>query len=276
MTASNERQEMLAVNRRQKTYYETTNGSSISSANSIATNLWRLCRRRAMHSISGSARAMVYQRHRNWLGDLAGKKVLELGSGSGTPLSTHIAREAGEYHAIDLSERLVGTLMGRVATLGKTRFFVEDFLSDDFAEENYDVIYAHAVLHHFKDLDVALDMCRKKLKPGGEVISYDPLQTWLPIRLVRAVYRPFQTDVDWEYPFTSKTEQQLRRRFEVVDSFGVFNKAKWALVMGVLSPTLAAKFGDRWFEEDLRQPPTTRALRNSLHISFRLRRDKAT
>ena len=117
-------------------------------------------------------------------------------------------------------------------------YHVGDFLSDDFAEDGFDVIYAHAVIHHFAHTDVLFDQLKAKLAPDGEVITYDPLQVWLPIRLLRAAYRPFQTDAEWEFPFTRKTCRDIAEAFDVKDVFGVFNRAKWALLLGIVSPGL--------------------------------------
>ena len=51
-----------------------------------------------------------------------------------------------------------------------------DFLSEDFKEKDFDLIYAYGVLHHFENLDLLIKRL-KVLKVNGEIISHDPLET---------------------------------------------------------------------------------------------------
>lgn len=47
----------------------------------------------------------VYDLHRTWLGDLSGKKILDLGCYEGNSLSYYLAENSKEYIGIDLSEK---------------------------------------------------------------------------------------------------------------------------------------------------------------------------
>jgi 2-polyprenyl-3-methyl-5-hydroxy-6-metoxy-1,4-benzoquinol methylase len=259
---------MLETNVMQTAYYDETDGGLTSEVNGTATNLWRKLRQRAFLAISGKARGQVYEIHKSWMGDLKGKKVLELGVGHGCKLTSYLAAQSGEYHALDLSQHEIDLLKKRLPKTKPVHVHVVDFLSDDFMDEEFDLIYAHSVLHHFKHSDVALERVHQKLAPGGQVISYDPLQVWIPIRLLRLAYRPFQTDAAWEFPFSRATCNQIEDTFEVQDRFGVFNKAKWALLLGMLNPRWGQAFGDRWFRQDLSDRKRSATMMKSLHISF--------
>ena len=265
------RKEMLETNQAQRAYYDQTDGGAISAVNGWGTNLWRAVRQRALKSVSEVQRARVYDVHRRWLGDLSQKKVLDLGAGHGAPLSQYLAENAAVYHALDLSPNQIDQLRTRIGAAENRVFTAGDFLSDDYAETDFDMIYAHSVFHHFRHMEVMLDRVAQKLAPGGQVISYDPLETWLPIRLIRRAYRPFQTDRDWEYPFDAPAVRQIASRFVVIDRLGVFGRGKWALVLGILSPRLAARWGDQLFASDFDRPQTERDIRASLHVSFLLR-----
>lgn len=265
------REEMIRTNRAQRAYYNVTSGGLLSDVNGIGTNLWRALRLRALRAVSPGQRARVYDVHRRWIGDLGAMKVLELGVGHGSPLSADLASGAREYHALDLSESQIDQLRHMLGEAPNRRFVVADFLSDDYAEGDFDLIYAHSVFHHFRHIDVMLDRVVAKLAPGGRVIAYDPLQTWPPIRLLRALYRPFQTDADWEFPFDRNSLAAIDRRFLTLDRLGVFGRGKWALVLGVLSPRLAALHGDALFARDFDRPQSDRTIRNSLHLSLHLR-----
>jgi SAM-dependent methyltransferase len=265
------RREMLETNQAQRAYYDQTDGGAISEVNGWGTNLWRAMRQRALKSVSGAQRARVYDVHRRWLGDLSEMKVLDLGAGHGSPLSQYLAENAGVYHALDLAPAQIAQLQDRIGAAPNRVFSVGDFLSDDYAEADFDMIYAHSVFHHFRHMDVMLDRVAQKLAPGGRVISYDPLEIWVPIRLIRRAYRPFQTDRDWEYPFDAPAVAQIAGRFQVIDRLGVFGRGKWALVLGILSPRLATRWGDKLFASDFDRPQTDRDIRASLHVSFLLK-----
>ncbi len=268
MSEDPRRARMLETNQRQKAYYEETSAGWISPVNSFATNLWSKLRHRAMVAVSDEQRGRVYEVHRGWLGDLGGKTVLDLGAGAGSPLSGWLADRAARYDAVELSGMQLDILKRNIGD-GPTRHFIAgDFLDPGVTAGGYDVIYAHAVLHHFEYMDVVLDMAREKLKPGGVMITYDPLQTWLPIRLFRALFRPFQTDADWEFPLTAKGMRAIESRFAVRDRLGVFNRGKWALILGVLSPRLGRRYGDALFAADFDGRGRHRRLKSSLHLSY--------
>lgn len=270
-----QRAEMETVNLRQKAYYDETDGGSVSSLNSVATNLWRVLRQRALVTISDEARAIPYQKHRAWLGDLSGKKVLDLGCGTGTMLTDHMARTAGAYHAIDLAEAQVSVLRERYGDLPNAKFFAEDFLAETFAERDYDVIYAHSVFHHFRYMGPLFARLEDVLAPGGVIITLDPAQAWLPAQLFRALFRPFQTDADWEFPFGHAEMDDIEARFDVVEKMGVFGRAKWAWILGMISRALGKRYGDALFRKDFAQNISDRQFRRCLVVSYLLRSGRA-
>ena len=272
-------EDMLAVNAAQKTYYEATSGSTQSRTNSPVTNLWRRLRARALDSgkAEGSARTLV-PLHRQWIGDVAGRKVLELGVGSGSPLSELLARGAAEYVALDLSMRRLTRLRKKLKQAGiyGRRYVAADFLSPAaFPDEGFDVIYALSVFHHFAHLESFLAVVEEKLAPGGIVVTYDPVQIWWPVRVLRLLYRPFQTDAEWEYPFDEAALRAIEARFEVVACQGLLAKAKWAAVIAVAAPGLGARLAEKWRAEDLGACTTPASLRRSLHASYCLRKRAA-
>jgi hypothetical protein len=56
----------------------------------------------------------------------------------------------------------------------------------------------------------------------------DPLETWLPTRLLRMAYRPFETKV------------------QGTDGF-----SKWGIRLGFVAPRYARHWAKAWHEEDL-------------------------
>jgi SAM-dependent methyltransferase len=265
-------QAMLETNIRQKAYYETADGHSPSPGNGFATNLWRTIRARMLDAVPPAARRDIHDVHRHWIGPLTGLKVLELGCGRGTPMSEHLARNSGHYHAIDLSSSSVSALAERLGPLPHVTLHVGDFLGDTFTERGFDLIYAHSVLHHFEHLGVALDRLMSILASSGRVISYDPLQTWAPARLLRSMYRPFQTDRAWEFPFDAEDLEEIERRFTVLERVGLLDRCKWAMVIAAVAPDTGRRLGARWFRSDTRPRRSPAELRSCLHVTYHLQR----
>ena len=153
--------EMLRINEEQRKYYELADGAKESEINSFATNLWRRWRARALSVFEGSEiDESLVKLHLQWLGgDLSSLKVLDLGVGYGNPLSMKFAREAREYVAIDLSATMVDWFQRQLKAnqTRNARAMVADFLSEDFAEKGFNLVYAKAVFHHFKHFEAFLE-----------------------------------------------------------------------------------------------------------------------
>lgn len=262
---------MRETNIAQRAYYEATNAADDSAANGWATNLWRWARRRAVESVSENARWQVYERQKDWAGDLRDAKVLDLGVAMGSPLTEWLSGEAREMHLLDLSEMQISVLRSWLGDAPNRHYHVGDVLSEDWASGDFNLIYAHSVLHHFQHLDPILERLNALLAPGGRVITYDPLNTFGPVRLLRRAYRPFQTDSAWEHPFDGAALKAIEAAFEVEDRLGVFGRGKWAWAMGLVAPPLARRYGDALFLKDL-SADAARPVDRALHVTYHLRK----
>lgn len=268
--------EMLAINQDQKRYYEIASGGQTHEINSGATNLWRRLRSRVLGAFHGSSlEGSIFDLHNRWIGDVRGKKVLELGVGSGSPFTQMLASQAGEYVALDLSSTRIDSLRAKLPNRDNVRLYVVDFLSPEFEEDGFDFIYADAVVHHFRHIEAFLEVLERKLAANGRVITFDPVNVWWGARLVRAAFRPFQTDADWEYPFSEQSLRAIENRFDVLGCQGVMGRSKWAALLGVVSPRLAAAKAKDWHAQDLAKMTTPRALRSCLQGSYHLRKRNA-
>jgi len=267
------RGEMLAVNREQRQYYEKATGANESVANSGATNIWRRAGRRVFGALAAAGvHDSIRELHRGWLGDISHRHLLDLGVGDGNLLSLDLARRAGRYTAIDLSQSRIDRYREKLAEAGirGVELHAVDFLSPDFQGGDYDVIYAMAVLHHFKHPDALLEVLHQRLGTSGQVVTYDPLAVWLPARLARAAYRPFQTDRAWEFPFTRQTLQVIQKYFNIVQVQGFYGRSKWAALASVASKDLAARLARRWHAHDMSQATSLDRLGSCMHISLLL------
>jgi ubiquinone/menaquinone biosynthesis C-methylase UbiE len=239
---------MLETNVRQRNFYESRfeavaagNGQAERAANR-PTRAWTRLRRRLQRLKSAAGvYAELRQLHRTWLGDLRHARVLDLGCFTGNPLTLWLAESAAEYVGVDLSESAIAELNRKLSEkrLSSARAVAMDFLANDWPDGHFDVVYAHSVLHHFANIEAALaELCRV-VKPGGIIITLDPLSTDPLNRIARAAYRPFQTDRDWEFPFTGATLRAFERYFQIEAVQGLEGAVKLAyplLLVPVLEP----------------------------------------
>ena len=216
----------LDINERQKAFY------NIKKKN-FATKIWYSLRNGILQRVRKNigVEKQIHQLHLEWCGDLSNKKVLDLGCYAGNSLSIYLAQNSKEYIAVDLSERGISSLRNRLTHIPNARALTIDFLSEEFSERNFDLIYAYGVLHHFKNVPELINRLNDKLSQNGTIISYDPLQTSIPIKILRTLYRPFQTDRDWEWPFSKKTFHEFNNSFNIIEKRGILGKAKWAFLL---------------------------------------------
>jgi SAM-dependent methyltransferase len=268
--------EMLRINEEQRRYYEQADGAKESDINGFATNLWRRFRARALSVFEENENdGSLASLHLQWLGDdVSSLRVLDLGVGYGNPLSMTFAREAREYVAIDLSSTMVEWFQRQLnaTSTRNARAFVADFLSEEFAEKDFDLVYARAVFHHFKHFDAFLEKLHRSMAPGGRVITLDdPLETWLPMKLLRLAYRPFQTDADWEYPFTRESLRAIQRHFDVEKVQGTYGFSKWGIPLGFVAPQFARRRAKAWHRKDLGYAYNMKNVTSCLRVSLMLR-----
>lgn len=166
--------------------------------------------------------------HREHLGAVGESRVLDLGCGNGSDLTFWLAEHAREYIGIDLADLPVRELNEKFELQGFTSARAEsvDFLENSFPDGYFDVIYAAAVLHHFRDIQVLVEELLRILASDGVILSYDPLQTEPLNRFVRGLYRKRQDDRDWEWPFTRERLQALTGSFDVLAVQGVLGMSK--------------------------------------------------
>ena len=220
---------ILETNKRQREFY---NESSPKKKN-LPTRAWSFVRNGLLSDYRKTydLKDRVYTAHKEWMGDLGDKKILDLGCLRGNALSLYMAKNAKEYIGIDLSDSAIAQLQQRITDKGfpHSRAVAIDFLSPEFRETDFDIIYAYGVLHHFENFDILVNKLNEKLAPGGIIISYDPLQTSAPIKFFRTLYRPFQSDKDWEWPFSKTTLQKLDASFEVLEKRGIMGRSKYGI-----------------------------------------------
>jgi SAM-dependent methyltransferase len=99
-----------------------------------------------------------------------GLRVLEIGCGLGTD-GAQFARAGADYTGVDLTDAAVDLARKHFAQLGLSgEFRTADAENLDFADESFDLVYSHGVLHHTPDTARAVSEIHRVLKPGGRAV----------------------------------------------------------------------------------------------------------
>jgi SAM-dependent methyltransferase len=162
----------------------------------------------------------AYLQHESWiapafdtLGDLRGKRVLDLGCGHGMA-SVVLARRGADVVACDLS---LGYLReARVRTKAndvQIRLLVCNGERLPFADGFFDRIWGNAILHHL-DLRQAARELERVLAPGGRAVFCEPWggNRWLSWARNALPYAGKQRTAD-EAPLGRRDLKQLRAMF---------------------------------------------------------------
>src|SRR5690554_684249 len=136
---------ILEINKRQREFYNESNPKR----KNLPTRIWSGIRNGLLSDYRKSydLKDRVYSAHREWMGDFANKKILDLGCLRGNALSLYMAEHAKEYVGIDLSDTAIVQLQQKITERGysNARAVAIDFLSPEFQEKEFDIIYAYGV-----------------------------------------------------------------------------------------------------------------------------------
>jgi ubiquinone/menaquinone biosynthesis C-methylase UbiE len=100
------------------------------------------------------------------------RRSLEIGAGTGYfTLNLLRAGVIGEAVATDISPGMLETLSESAERLGvEVRTIRCEADKLPFADESFDLVFGHAVLHHLPDLDAAFGEFQRVLRPGGTLV----------------------------------------------------------------------------------------------------------
>lgn len=150
-----------------------------------------------------------------YLGDLRGKRVLEVGCGLGEA-SVAFAKRGAQVTATDISPKMVAFAKELARRHGHEIDGAVGAAEDlDLRSEHFDVIYAANTIHHLADRAAFYEKVRRLLKPDGLFCAWDPVK----YNPVINVYRRMATKVrsEDERPLGRDDIDKLGRCFEVVE-----------------------------------------------------------
>jgi len=111
---------------------------------------------------------------RSRIGDLHGKRVLDIGCGAGEA-AVYFTLSGAQVTALDISGaflRVVKDVCRRFSVDVASVIAPAEALP--FPDESFDIVYGNSVLHHL-DLDAAMSEVYRVLRPGGRAYFIEPL-----------------------------------------------------------------------------------------------------
>lgn len=103
--------------------------------------------------------------------DVSGKQVLEIGLGEGSD-SERLIRQGAAWSGVDLTVESIARVKTRLTLrdLPYRQLRQGSVLSLPFADDSFDFVFSHGVLHHVPDLGRAQHEIHRVLRPGGELV----------------------------------------------------------------------------------------------------------
>jgi SAM-dependent methyltransferase len=148
------------------------------------------------------------------MGDLRGKKLLDIGAGLGES-SVYFALRGADVTTVDVSPQMVEKAVRLGAEFGiSLRGLVSGGESLDLPEATYDILYIANTIHHVQDRDALFAQMHRALKVGGRFFSYDPLAYNPAINVYRRMATAVRTPD--ESPLTTADLALARKYFRRV------------------------------------------------------------
>ncbi|MFF4593790.1 class I SAM-dependent methyltransferase [Amycolatopsis sp. NPDC001319] len=160
-------------------------------------------------------------------GDVAGKRVLELGCAGGG-LTARLAERGADVLALDREPRLVALTRERLGPRAQVEVADLEQPLTMVADGSVDVVVASLVLHYVEHWSPLLDELRRCLKPGGALVFsvHHPITGWF--RSDRTDYhRTELVSEQWDWDGQQVTARLFRRPLSAI--FGLLRDARFAI-----------------------------------------------
>lgn len=174
------------------------------------------------------------------LGDIEGRRVLELGCAAGG-LTAHLVQRGADVISVDAEPRMIDIARRKLGT--SARFELVDLEQPLTIVEpgSVDVVAASLVLHYVKDWAPLLRDIHRCLVPGGALVfsMHHPVTAWV-LSDQTDYHRVELVSEDWDWGGLAVTARSYRRPLSAV--FGGLREAGFA-IDAVEEPRIAADAG---------------------------------
>lgn len=164
---------------------------------------------------------LVNLKFKRILGNVKGKKILDVGCGNGS-LSFFLAQNEADVIGIDLSSNFIEFCQVEAKKLGLiVDFKVMNAQIPDFKENFFDIIVGSRVIHHLPNIDLFLRECKRLLKKNGYIVFIEPLRKNLIVQLNRKFFAPKQR-TRHEHPLLFKDIISAKEVFGNIEHYEFF------------------------------------------------------
>lgn len=149
------------------------------------------------------------------LGNISGKKVLDVGCGLGEA-SVYFAKKGGIVTSLDLSQGMLDTTK-KLAKVNQVDVKIHLGTSEKFNfsnNEKFDIIYVGNCFHH-SEIDKSINEIKKHLSKDGILVSWDPMAYNPIINIYRKIATKVRT-ID-EHPLTLKDLRLFKKNFSNIE-----------------------------------------------------------
>jgi len=140
-----------------------------------------------------------------------GKRVLEVGCGIGTD-AEQFTRHGAEYTGIDISDQSLEICRQRFDVLGLEGTFINRSATDELTDlGEFDLVYSYGVIHHYPDIDQAIDNIYNATKAEGEFRFMVYAKNSWKYAMIRKGLDQFEAQADCPYAeaFTHDEIEQM-------------------------------------------------------------------
>lgn len=156
---------------------------------------------------------------------VANKRILEIGLGQGAD-SEQIIRRGGLWFGLDLTAESVRRVMLRLKLRGLAFQGIAQgsALAMPFANDSFDIVFSHGVLHHIPEIERAQREIARVLKPDGKLVVMLYAKNSLNYRFSIAVVR--RLGLLGAYLFNRKSGGIVGQHLANARQTGIFNYLK--------------------------------------------------
>jgi 2-polyprenyl-3-methyl-5-hydroxy-6-metoxy-1,4-benzoquinol methylase len=159
------------------------------------------------------------------IGNLKGKKILDVGSGTGIT-SAYLAGKGADLYLVDISLKAIGFQKKYFSARGLIgKFFKQDAFAMKFPADYFDAVWNGGVIEHFSD-EEKVEMMKKMwklVKPGGILLITAPNAHDLPFMAAKKI---LQWRKKWAFGF--EDDLTAERMIDLAKKAGVSNCAIYA------------------------------------------------
>jgi SAM-dependent methyltransferase len=131
--------------------------------------------------------------------NLAGKNILEVGSGAGRFTRIVLEKTGANLYSIDYSDAVSANYKNNSHYNGRLNLFQASIYEMPFADNSFDKVFCFGVLQHTPDFKRSVKCLIDKAKPGGEIIvDFYPVNGWWTKIHAKYLLRPWTKKMSHE------------------------------------------------------------------------------